>query len=203
MSVNTSVKAQTSLAPLSTVFVVHALLLWNAHSKCCIYQTVLCPSPGLSNPKSSVITSESEVQSHHLKHPESCTSRVRVKKKIWVPSHESSSPHIQHLFIFQNMKTNNKNVSNIRVKQRNTARPATAWTRARVTISESESDVKVKKNWTAQSRVPTRVTQHWFQSYAKTLPSRMKLTMKLTMREPTFMGSMTNGHVITACDVWL
>ena len=30
-----------------------------------------------------------------------------------------------------------------------------------------------------------------FQSYAKTVPSRMKLTMKLTMREPTFMGSMT------------
>ena len=40
-----------------------------------------------------------------------------------------------------------------------------------------------------------------FQSYAKTVPSRMKLTMKLTMREPTFMGSMTTGHVITACDV--
>ena len=31
------------------------------------------------------------------------------------------------------------------------------------------------------------------------LPSRMKLTM----REPTFMGSMTTDHVITACDVWL
>ena len=30
-----------------------------------------------------------------------------------------------------------------------------------------------------------------FQSYAKTVPSRMKLTMKLTMREPAFMGSMT------------
>ena len=30
-----------------------------------------------------------------------------------------------------------------------------------------------------------------FQSYAKTVPSRIKLTMKLTMREPTFMGSMT------------
>ena len=40
-----------------------------------------------------------------------------------------------------------------------------------------------------------------FQSYAKTVPSRMKLTMKLTMREPTFMGSMTTDHVITACDV--
>ena len=30
-----------------------------------------------------------------------------------------------------------------------------------------------------------------FQSYAKTVPSRMKLTIKLTMREPAFMGSMT------------
>ena len=40
-----------------------------------------------------------------------------------------------------------------------------------------------------------------FQSYAKTVPSRMKLTMKLTMREPAFMGSMTMDHVITVCDV--
>ena len=30
-----------------------------------------------------------------------------------------------------------------------------------------------------------------FQSYAKTVPSQMKLTMKLMMREPIFMGSMT------------
>ena len=30
-----------------------------------------------------------------------------------------------------------------------------------------------------------------FQSYAKTVPSRMKLTMKLTMCEPAFMGCMT------------
>ena len=42
-----------------------------------------------------------------------------------------------------------------------------------------------------------------FQSYAKTVPSRMKLTTKLTKREPTFLGSMTMDHVITACDVWL
>ena len=40
-----------------------------------------------------------------------------------------------------------------------------------------------------------------FQSYAKTVPSRMKLTTKLTKREPTFLGSMTMDHVITACDV--
>ena len=30
-----------------------------------------------------------------------------------------------------------------------------------------------------------------FQSYAKTVQPRMKLTMKLTMHEPAFMGSMT------------
>ena len=30
-----------------------------------------------------------------------------------------------------------------------------------------------------------------FQSYAKPVPSRMKLTMKLMMHEPTFMGSIT------------
>ena len=36
-----------------------------------------------------------------------------------------------------------------------------------------------------------------FQSYAKTVPSRMKLTK----REPTFLGSTTTDHVITACDV--
>ena len=42
-----------------------------------------------------------------------------------------------------------------------------------------------------------------FQSYAKTVPSQMKLTTKLTKREPTFLGSMTMDHVITACDVWL
>ena len=29
------------------------------------------------------------------------------------------------------------------------------------------------------------------------------MTMKLTMREPTFMGSMTMDHVMMACDVWL
>ena len=36
-----------------------------------------------------------------------------------------------------------------------------------------------------------------FQSYAKTLPS----WMKLTMREPASMTTV--GHVITPCDVWL
>ena len=42
-----------------------------------------------------------------------------------------------------------------------------------------------------------------FQSYAKTVPSRMKLTTKLTKGEPTFLGSMTMDHVITAYNVWL
>ena len=32
-----------------------------------------------------------------------------------------------------------------------------------------------------------------FQSYAKTVPSRMKLKTKLTKREPTFLGSTDNG----------
>ena len=60
-------------------------------------------------------------------------------------------------------------------------------------------------SWFHGSRVTT-VHVHQccrFQNYAKTVPSRIKLTMKLTMREPTFMGSMTTDHVITACDVWL
>ena len=42
-----------------------------------------------------------------------------------------------------------------------------------------------------------------FQSYAKNVPSRMKLTMKLTKRAPTFLGSTTTDHVIMACDLWL
>ena len=60
-------------------------------------------------------------------------------------------------------------------------------------------------SWCHGSRVTTAHVHQCciFQSYAKTVPSRMKLTMKLTMREPAFMGSMTTDHVITACDVWL
>ena len=48
-------------------------------------------------------------------------------------------------------------------------------------------------SWFHGSRVTTAHVHQCciFQSYAKTVPSRMKLTMKLTMREPTFMGSMT------------
>ena len=33
------------------------------------------------------------------------------------------------------------------------------------------------------------------------MPSRMKLTTKLTKREPTFLGSTTTDHNTTACDV--
>ena len=54
-----------------------------------------------------VVKSESESSppspSHHLK------IRVRVQQifRVRVTNLVSSSPHIQHLFIFQNMKTNN------------------------------------------------------------------------------------------------
>ena len=46
-----------------------------------------------------VITSESESESE---------STSPSQKKNLSPSHKCSSPHIQHFFIFQNMKTNNK-----------------------------------------------------------------------------------------------
>ena len=42
-----------------------------------------------------------------------------------------------------------------------------------------------------------------FQSYAKIVPSRMKLTLKLTKREPAFLGSTKTDHMIMACDVLL
>ena len=42
-----------------------------------------------------------------------------------------------------------------------------------------------------------------FQSYAKTVPSRMKLTSEIDKAWTTFLGSTTTDHVITACDVWL
>ena len=60
-------------------------------------------------------------------------------------------------------------------------------------------------SWFPGSRVPTAHMHQCcrFQSYAKTVPSRMILTTKLTKREPTFLGSMTMDHVITACEVWL
>ena len=68
--------------------------------------SVLCPSPDCQI-RVRVITSESESESESS--PRSPTPRVRVKNFFSSPSHESSSPHIQHnLFIFQNMKTNNK-----------------------------------------------------------------------------------------------
>ena len=42
-----------------------------------------------------------------------------------------------------------------------------------------------------------------FQSYAKTVPSRMKLTSEIDKAWTTFLGSTTTDHMITACDVWL
>ena len=63
------------------------------------------PSPGCQI-RVRVITSKSESESSPQS--PSPSPRVRVKKKKSSPSHESSSPHIQHLFVFQNMKINNK-----------------------------------------------------------------------------------------------
>ena len=132
--------------------------------------TVLCPSPGCQI-RVRIITSESESESesspqspspnpsHHL--------RVRVResesKKNLSPSHESSSPHIQHLFIFQNMKTNNKNVSNVRVNSA-TARPLllglgrALGPESRVTISESESESESK--WKKLDSSPSPYSSH-------------------------------------------
>ena len=42
-----------------------------------------------------------------------------------------------------------------------------------------------------------------FQSYAKAVPSPMKLTSKIDKAWTTFLGSTTTDHLITACDVWL
>ena len=100
---------------------------------------------------------------------------------------------------------NHKNVSEIIILYVNDSK-------LKFTVSEEVHQYAVKAqtsltplSWFHGSRVTT-VHVHQcciFQSYAKTVPSRMKLTMKLTMREPTFIGSMTTDHVITACDVWL
>ena len=42
-----------------------------------------------------------------------------------------------------------------------------------------------------------------FQSYAKAVPSPMKLTSEIDKAWTTFLGSTTTDHLITACDVWL
>ena len=42
-----------------------------------------------------------------------------------------------------------------------------------------------------------------FQSYAKTVPSPMKLTSEIDKAWTTFLGSTTTDHVIRACDVRL
>ena len=123
----------------------------------------------LSNPN------PSPSPSHHLQ------IWIRIRVRVWVitsesessspsqfffssPSHESSSPHIQYFFIFQNMKTNwifltpsfisinyqycmnnNKNVSNVnRLEKAQHGQAATAWTwtESQVTISDSKSRTK-------------------------------------------------------------
>ena len=75
------------------------------------------------------------------------------------------------------------------------------WTRYAVTVQTSLAPL----SWFPGSRIPTAHVHQCcrFQSYVKTVPSRMKSTTKLTKREPTLLGSMTMDHVITACDVWL
>ena len=53
------------------------------------------------------------------------------------------------------------------------------------------------------SRITTAHEQQCcrFQSYAKNVPSPMKLTSKIDKAWTTFLGSTTTDHVITACDV--
>ena len=89
------------------------VFIFYSHLSCL---SVLCPSPGCQI-RVRVITSKPESESESS--PPSPRVRVKIKKSS--PSHESSSPHIQHLFIFRNMKTNNK-MYRIQSKQRNTAR---------------------------------------------------------------------------------
>ena len=118
---------------LARIWLLLALGKW----QCCVrVQVVKSESESESSPQS-----PSPSLSHHLR------VRVRVRecqKKNSSPSHESSSPHIQHLFIFQNMKTNNKMY---RMSESRHGRYCldSGVTRARVTISESESKSKWKK----------------------------------------------------------
>ena len=81
--------------------------------QCCVRVQVVKSESRLSNPSPSpshhlwvrvrVITSKSKSESESS--PQSLS-----QKNFSSPSHESSycSPHIQHLFVFQNMKTNHK-----------------------------------------------------------------------------------------------
>ena len=107
---------------------------------------VLCPSPGCQIwVRVRVITSESESESESS--PQS-QSPSPSQKFFSSPSHESMSPHIQHLFIIQNMKTNNKMYRKCQSKQRNTARPLhcldSGVTRARVTSHDFWVWVRVR-----------------------------------------------------------
>ena len=79
------------------------------------------------------------------------------QKKKSSPSHESSSSpqYIQHLLIFQNMKTNNKmcRMSEFLSPSPSPSQSEKNWTRVRVRVKWTRVRTRV--------RVPTRVTQHW------------------------------------------
>ena len=110
LSIPLSIHPPTYL-PITIYLSIHPSIHPSIHLY--IYIPVLCPSPGCQiRVQVRVITSESESSPQS---PSPSPSPSPSQKKCLSPSHKSSSPHIQHLFIFQNMKTNNKNVSNVRV----------------------------------------------------------------------------------------
>ena len=89
-------------------------------------------------------------------------------------------------------------------------RQRTTWSRRVTSDFNSVYAVKAQTSLAPLSRFRgSRVTTGHahqccrFQSYAKTVPSRMKLTSEVDKAWTTFLGSTTTDHVITACDVWL
>ena len=131
--------------------------------------------------------------------------RVRVResesKKNSSPSHESSSPHIQHLFIFQNMKNKQQNVSNVRV---NSATRHGRYcldsgvTRARVTISESESKWKKMDSSPSPSKVDSSHTapvfSHGMKELQRSYSDQSGETLSISDRRP---NSECNSKNIT------
>ena len=112
---------------------------------------VLCPSPGCQirvRVRVRVITSESESESspqspspspsHHLR------VRVRVResesKKKSSPSHESSSPHIQHFVYLPKHENKQQNVSNVSATRHGRYCLDSGVTRVTIFESESESE---------------------------------------------------------------
>ena len=94
-----------------------------------LHKPTLLPST-FNSVRVQVVKSESESELSPLSPSPSPSHHLKVQVRVRVitsesesasaspnffssPSHESSSPQIKHLFIFQNMKTNNKNVSNV------------------------------------------------------------------------------------------